>query len=62
MLYTNVFFTRDRWGNTAMHLAAKEGYVNTVQAILNVHGYLLNAANKVGVSFGYPMRGEIRQT
>ena len=41
---------RDRFGNTALHLAVEAGSLKTVRTILNVEGHLINEINKAGVS------------
>jgi len=33
-------------GNTPLHLAAANGYTNTMTAILKIHEHLLNSVNK----------------
>jgi ankyrin repeat protein len=38
-------------GNTPLHLAAASGYTQTMIAILNIHGHLMDVTNKKLVSF-----------
>ena len=37
-------------GNNPVHLAAINGYTNTMVAILSIHSHLVNAENRAGVS------------
>ena len=37
-------------GNNPVHLAAINGYTNTMVAILSIHSHLVNAENRDGVS------------
>ena len=36
-------------GNNPVHLAAINGYTNTMVAILSIHSHLVNAENRAGV-------------
>jgi ankyrin repeat protein len=44
---------RDMNGNTPLHLAAASGYSQTMTAILNIHGHLLDVPNKRLVSCSF---------
>ena len=37
-------------GNTPLHLAAENGYTQTMKLLLGSHFHILNAGNKEGVS------------
>ena len=40
---------RDNCGDTPLHLAAENGFSQTMKVLLGLHPHLLNAANKSGV-------------
>ena len=40
---------RDCKGNSAVHSAAAAGYTETLETILNIHNFLMDAENKTGV-------------
>jgi len=40
---------RDADGNTPLHLAASNGYTQTMKAILAFHGHFIDSPNRLGV-------------
>lgn len=45
-----IVFYRDHKGRSPLHLAAMEGYTNTMQVLLATHSQLLNYQDDDGVS------------
>ena len=41
---------RDHYGNSPLHLAAQNGYTQTIKSLLGVHSHILNNKNSDGVS------------
>ena len=41
---------RDHYGNSPLHLAAENGYTQTIKSLLGVHSHILNNKNSEGVS------------
>ena len=46
----NDIYCRDTDGNTPLHLAASNGYTQTMKAILAFHGHFIDSPNRLGVS------------
>ena len=40
---------RDHYGNSPLHLAAQNGYTQTIKSLLGVHSHILNNMNADGV-------------
>ena len=45
-----MYICRDVEGNSAVHGAAQAGFTETLTVMLNIHNFLMDAQNKLGVS------------